>query len=415
MALYDITPHGDSFEFDPAFGVTPSTVIELDSTHFIVASNGELLDGYINIVELDRSTWTFTGVSELEYDTSQGKIPSIYKMSDTKILCVYGGVSDDGFAVIITIDPSDWSMTAGSAIEFDLVDYDFSSIEMIDPTHMLVTWAGNSLVKSQIFTVDLDANTISPQGTPLEVSTSASAPVTEKFDTNHVLVGYTVSNEWVLQVLEVNTSTWEVTKVGTPLTSIQAVGSVGGKVMKKLTDTMFVCVYQNIFTGSGEAFTGEVNLATWDVTQLSDIVQSFGSGSMRTGEATLLDANHLIYTNSDISSDGWFNILEIDLDNGDVTVVGTPYEFEPDKFSYGSGTEVTISGTTDKFAFAWQDVDSDGRIQVFSVELPSSGEEESGGTRNFLGFGGISYAGYGKEYVKVGKHYVTRPKTIRRR
>jgi len=76
---------------------------------------------YIRTNALPVTGGNITKLSEpwLVFMPSIGMEPALAHMSGTKYLCAYRSNMDDGWARILTVNPDDWSVGAGSFFEYD--------------------------------------------------------------------------------------------------------------------------------------------------------------------------------------------------------------------------------------------------------------------------------------------------------
>jgi len=58
---------------------------------------------YQNNKTIDTGTWNITKGTPFEYDTGNGQTPVLAQIDGSDYLCVYDGVQDDGWAVVLNI------------------------------------------------------------------------------------------------------------------------------------------------------------------------------------------------------------------------------------------------------------------------------------------------------------------------
>jgi len=70
--------------------------------------------------------------------------PALTRIDSTHYLCAYEGPGDDGWAVVLDVDPSDWTVTSGTSFEFDAVKGKSPALIKIDSAHHLCAYEGGS-------------------------------------------------------------------------------------------------------------------------------------------------------------------------------------------------------------------------------------------------------------------------------
>ncbi|MCK4359678.1 MAG: T9SS type A sorting domain-containing protein, partial [Candidatus Cloacimonetes bacterium] len=80
-----------------------------------------------------------------EYDEELGGEPNLSKIDSTHFLCAYKGVDADGYAVVLTVDPIDWSISKETPFEFDEMRADYPYLCKIDDAHYLCSYEGPGL------------------------------------------------------------------------------------------------------------------------------------------------------------------------------------------------------------------------------------------------------------------------------
>jgi len=133
------------FKYDASQGYEPA-LATVDGTHYLCAYGGPGDYGYAVILAVNTSTWAVTKPgSSFKYDASNGMNPALIQVNSTHYLCAYEGNSNDGFAVILAVNTGDWSVSKpASALNYE-VEYDQDSgwtpsFSKVDSTHYFVAW-----------------------------------------------------------------------------------------------------------------------------------------------------------------------------------------------------------------------------------------------------------------------------------
>ena len=122
-----------------------SFVSRIDDTHFLCVYQGPDSNGWAVVLTIDHADWSISMETPFEYDEGLGGEPNVTKIDDTHYLCAYKGVDADGFAVALTVDLSDWSISRELPFEFDIMRADYPYLCRIDDAHYLCSWEGPDL------------------------------------------------------------------------------------------------------------------------------------------------------------------------------------------------------------------------------------------------------------------------------
>ncbi|MCP4610180.1 MAG: prepilin-type N-terminal cleavage/methylation domain-containing protein [Planctomycetes bacterium] len=179
------------FEFDTSRGATPA-LSQIDATHYLCVYTGLAVDGFAVVLTINTGNWTISKETPFEYDTSNGEAPALYKIDNTHYLCAYGGLGSDGWVNILKVDTGNWTITEEYDFEFDTGTGQEPALAQIDQTHYLCAYRGSALDGwSVVLNVDSVNWTISME-TPLEFdSVTGNSPALAKIDDSHYLCVYT--------------------------------------------------------------------------------------------------------------------------------------------------------------------------------------------------------------------------------
>jgi len=74
----------------------------IDPDNYLCAYVGDSDDGWAVVLTVDTGNWEITnGTPPFEYDTEKGKTPALVQIDPDNYLCAYGGNEDDGWAVVL--------------------------------------------------------------------------------------------------------------------------------------------------------------------------------------------------------------------------------------------------------------------------------------------------------------------------
>ncbi|GAI52086.1 unnamed protein product, partial [marine sediment metagenome] len=104
--------------------------------------------------------WTITnGVPfEFEADTSYVRDTVLSKIDDTHHLCVYGDADYEAWAVVLTVDPSDWTVTKEIPFDFDKYSQGIVLSKIDDAHHLCVSDCGWAVMLTVEIPSSVDIN-----------------------------------------------------------------------------------------------------------------------------------------------------------------------------------------------------------------------------------------------------------------
>jgi type II secretory pathway pseudopilin PulG len=183
------------YEFDTQRCKTPA-LSKIDDTHYFCAYTGNGDDGWATVLTINTGTWNITKETPFEFDTQRGKTPALSKIDNTHYLCAYTGNGDDGWATVLTINTGTWDITKETPFEFDVQRGKTPALSKIDDVNNLCAYTGSDDDGwSVVLTIDPVYGTIS-KGTPLEYDTSkGKEPALEKIEDNYYLCAYQGRND----------------------------------------------------------------------------------------------------------------------------------------------------------------------------------------------------------------------------
>jgi len=375
MAQYDITGVGTALEFDIAI-YNGGRHVWYDSTHVIVAYSGAANDGYIEVFAIDGSGNVTSPGTRFEFDTVQGNFVDIQQVDSTHYIVWWQGVDGDGFTQVMTLNTSTWSFTAnGTALEFDTDIYIDGSSKKVDANHFLLTWAGTGTDGfAQIFTVNTSTWAVTVEGTALEFDvTRGDQNSLVQLTSTHFLNCYSGTGaDGFAQVLAVNTSTWAVTTVGTPLEFDANVAEYISAVA--IDSTKVLVFWRGGATAVGYAQVLSVNNSTWEVTTAGTLL-NFETTLTAGKNNSVFNLVDNIYINAwgGTDDDGFVRAFEVNESTWEITPVGTSaLEFDTTQGLNSLAFKVSDS----RFIIAWQGTDADGFIRAFDVEGVGGGGTE---------------------------------------
>ena len=119
-----------------------SFLSRIDDTHFLCAYQGPDSNGWAVVLTVNPIDWSISMETLFEYDEQLGGEPNLSKIDSTHFLCAYKGADADGYAVVLTVDPIDWSISKETPFEFDEMRADYPYLCKIDDAHYLCSYEG---------------------------------------------------------------------------------------------------------------------------------------------------------------------------------------------------------------------------------------------------------------------------------
>ena len=263
LTMYNVTSGGSSTP--DKVGHEPA-LVKVDGTHCLCAYRGDAGDGYAIIFEMTAPAWTVAGKGYFEYDGSDGKTPALVQVDATHYLCAYGGSGDNGYAVILAVNTGTWAVSKPAAAPAEL-EYDGSNglnpaLIQINSTKYLCAYEGNQ-------------------------------------------------NDGYAVVLNVNTSTWAITKAAVVFNyDVEYdVDSGWTPELSKVNSTEYLCAWES-YGDDGAAGILVVDANTWTLSLWQDTIH-FTDTCATPSLATQIDSQHFICLYNGSGTYIYANIFEI--------------------------------------------------------------------------------------------------------
>ncbi len=287
----------------------------------------------------------------LEFDTSDGANFTLAKIDATHVICFYTGSSSDGIATVFAINLTTGAVTEpGSPTTFESgVNGSNSCIAVGDGTHFINFWDTGLAGKAQCFTVNTGSWAITAESTPLTYEnatvnnqnafsagtgidfiniyysssfdvflaqsfrlslstfavTGLGVPASfgpgisltaSQLDSSHFVAYYATSvGVGFVQLLKWNTSTFNFSLVGTPLSGYDFANVRYASGVSHLEDTVAMVVWGNVSGAKGKAamftVTGDIVNGRWLYAGHGDEVSNTVSGTWTTRRSGLAEVS----------------------------------------------------------------------------------------------------------------------------
>lgn len=302
-------------EFDTQNG-NYSSIFEVDTNHFITFwGGGAGTTGYVQVLEVNTSTWAVTtSAASLEHDTQGGSYNSCYKIDTNHFIDFYQGLDGDGFVQVIEVNTTTWAVSTASArLEFETQSCLFNTCFEIDANHFINFWAGNlndGFV--QVFEVNTTTWAVTTAGAPLEFDTqNGSYGSCFKIDANHFIHFFRgdLGNDGYAQVFEVNTSTWAVTTAGGRF-EFDTQNGLYNTCWQ--VDTNHFVHFWGGLNNDGFVGTVEVNTSTWEITTTAAMLEH-DTQQGNWNRCCKIDTSHFINLYSGVDNDGFAQVVNVNV------------------------------------------------------------------------------------------------------
>ncbi len=236
---------GTSFEFDGNKGKTPA-LSQIDDSHFLCVYTGGFNDGWCTVLAVDTGTKTITKGESLEFDSQNGVAPALSRIDSEHHLCAYRGRHGDGYSTVLTVDTGTWSVTEETAFEFDKRNCEQPALSKIDDAHYVCAYEGSgSDGWATVLIVQPGTWTIS-QGTAFEFDgQQGTTPALAQIEPDRYVCAYQGSggDGWAV-VLVVNFIAWTISKQTPAEFDIVYAATPD---LAKIDERRYLCAYRGIW------------------------------------------------------------------------------------------------------------------------------------------------------------------------
>jgi prepilin-type N-terminal cleavage/methylation domain-containing protein len=364
----DITQMSEPwFEFDPAQGMEPA-LVNMSGNKYLCVYRGDRDDGWASILTVNNSDWSVSIDNSLEYDTKQGITPALAKIDDTNFLCAYQGDKDKGWACII-YESSPGLLAEGPKLEFDAEDCRDPVLSNIitqgDDHYFLCVYATSYGVRAIVLKATIVPSVMMLLDAPGTIVTFPAAfspmPTLARIDDTHYLCAYQGQNGGVhggAVILTINNPTTGSINAGT---HFDFNGESAGRMeLAKIDDTHYLCTHTS--SNDGRATVLTVNPTTWTVTK--DPGPDFPVAQLSTSTSALCRVNNTIFLFAypELTSTGATVVLTVNAGDWSISK-GTPCTFEMTKCL----TTALCQIDSEHYLCAYNGFDSHGFIGVLEL------------------------------------------------
>jgi hypothetical protein len=368
MATVDVDSAGslsfvDSHEFDSSTVADPS-LAAVTGDVYAVAYRGNGNDGFLLTVEIDSAgAITTTALDSLEYDTTNGRTPSITMLDSDTAAIVYSGPGNDGWFQTIDIAASGTiAASATDSLEFDTLNLVEPDVYVIDSDTIAVAYQGNGN-DGFLVTIDVDtAGTISGvvESTEFDELSGIENSIVQ-IDSDTLAVVYNgFSNHGVIQTFDFDSSGNLTYRL--PQIEHDTNFAIDNDVLNHDEDTVLIA-----YRGTGnDGFISTVNTnADGSIESLVDTLE-FDTSDGFDPAIVEVDSDTYAIAYRGPSNDGWLATVDIASD-GTLSGVIDTLEFD----TVSADTPSIVALDSDTFAIAYEGDADDGFVTT--VDIDSSG------------------------------------------
>jgi len=212
---------GAEVEFDVGNGQTP-VLCRIDVAHHLLVykgGGGATGQGKAVVLIVDTVNWTISTGIPFTFDAKGCGGPDLKRLDATNYLCVYQGDKQDGYAVILTVNPVTWMISRGTPFEFDTDFCSGPALSQASSTDFLCAYKGKVTpavggLFTKVLTVDVPTRTITCGGTYVADSNDGGNPALANIDDTHHLCTYSAADGGFATILTVDTVLKTVVREG---------------------------------------------------------------------------------------------------------------------------------------------------------------------------------------------------------
>ena len=370
MADYDVTAWGGKYEFATDYNSNNTSQL-IDSTHVInFWNNGSGHSGYAQVFAIDGSGDVSKPDNSVIFAGNALQMTS-GKLDDTHFINFWSDndKANDAFCRVFSVNTGTWAITKeDSDYQYDTTA-SYQSCLVIDSEHVLNVWdGGGDDLGAQIFSVDPDTYEVATVGSLLEVSSTGVRHTSlVQLDSTHVMVFWQLVSDakGYAQVLTINLSTWAVTAEDSPFEfDANYVASTSASF---IDSTHVLLCWNGGASANGLAGVFEID-GSFAVTASNTPLETDSAQALFNFCTAVDNDNHFINFWSGSGSDGYVQVLTVNLVTWAVTAEGTALEFDTDDYAWNSVNKISNK----QYISFYQGSSSDGMVRTFDVKLPTS-------------------------------------------
>ncbi|MBF0385792.1 MAG: hypothetical protein HQL27_07965 [Candidatus Omnitrophica bacterium] len=294
-------------------------------------------------------------LNSLEHDTIDGDYNSLVMIDATHFILAYRGETGDGFISTFSIDPSTYAITELNTLEHDTSNGSWSSLIKIDDTHFMVAYSGTDF-DGYISTFSIDGSYAITELNTLEYDTDITQTTSlVMIDATHFILAYAgTDNDGFIKTFSIDGS-YAITEINSLEHDI-ANGTWCSLV--KIDATHFILAYATS-GNDGQITTFSID-GSYNITEINSIEHDLLNGTYNS--LVMIDATHFILAYTGDASDGYLATFSID-GSYNITELNS---LEHDTTNAIWNSLIMLDAT--HFIVAYTGTSSYGYIKTFSID-----------------------------------------------
>lgn len=307
-----VAPIGTPLEFAPSdtVGGNKAILVAGGPAQYIVLNVWTDASGHGRAQAFDVAADTILPGTAYTFDATAGSLMTLAKINATHVLCFYRGNSSTGIATVLAIDLSSLVVSEpGSPLTFDGGSISANGCAPLgDGIHFVNFWentAGGGTGQSQCFSVNTSTWAITAIGSPLGIPSVGTFNAISVGDGAHIVCAFqsNVSGFYVAQAYAVNLSTFAVTAVGTPV-NITATATLNDLSVVGFGDGQHFVAFFSTNVGSGFVQMLAMDPATFNMSLVGNQLSGYDFANGGYTSAVDLETNKVMVV--------WGNVGGID-------------------------------------------------------------------------------------------------------
>jgi len=296
----------DSLEYDAVRSTHPS-LIQIDSTHFILAYSGDNFAVTIVTFSIDANYDNITVIDSLACDTgsNNGNDTSLVMLDSSRFVVAFSGSGSDGYIRTLSIDES-YNISAVALLEHDTTSGRYNSLIALDSTHVVLAYSQPSAYYGYLksFYISSDLNTITTLKSANHNTPSSSNSLI-KIDATHLMLAYrdTTDNKSRLITISIDGS-YDFSVIDT----YEYDASYAHISLCTVDSTHFILTYAGV-DSDGFIITFSID-GSYDITQIDVLEHDTSNGTYNA--LVLIDSTHVVLAYAGADDDAYVKVFELD-------------------------------------------------------------------------------------------------------
>lgn len=366
--IKEFSPYEFSSDADSSTAYNSS--IQVDSTHYLNFWTGHEGSGFAQVVEVDLITGVIVDKgTPIQYESDLKGYNSCGQIDSNHFINFWTGPSFHGFVQVFEVDLTTYEITLKSTpLTFFAGGTFYNSCVKVDSNHYLNFWQDGDAVdgKAQSFAINLSTYAVTAVGSPLVFKASnVLFNSCGQVDSSHFINFFSdASGFGEAIVVTVNLSTYAVTIFITPITFDGVSNAFNGCI--KVDSTHFLNFWRGT-GGEGLAQVFNINIGGTSLTALGSAFQfDAGPDVGYNSPASFNDGINFMnfWTNGNSQ---YTQVITINASTGAFEALGSPFKFRNNK--NGRFNSSVAVGNGINFMNFWVEAGNEGAVALFNVDL----------------------------------------------